>query len=103
MMRFLVRLVGLFALAGAVVALVVDGAKSLAASTLVLTPLGEAWLKASPRSLAALEAGLAAHLGRGATDIVTGAVLALPVSLVSGALGALLLLAARPARYRVAA
>ncbi len=103
MMRFLVRLTGLFALAGAVIALVVDGAKSLAASALVLTSLGEAWGAASPGSLAAARSGLAAHLGRVAADAVAGAIMALPVSLFFGALGALLVLAARPVRYRVAA
>ena len=101
MMRFLVRLTGLFALAGAVIALVVDGAKSVAASALVLTSLGEAWIAASPGSLAALETNLATHLGQVAADALVGAIMALPVSLFFGALGALLVLAARPAHYRV--
>lgn len=103
MFRFLFRLAGLFSLAGAVVGLVVDGTKSVAASALVLTPLGEAWHAASPASLAAAETGIAAHLGRFAWDPLAMAVLALPAWLVFGALGALLLFAARPARFRVAA
>ncbi len=103
MVRFLVRLAGLCALAGAVIALVVDGTKSVAASALILTPLGQAWFVASPDSLARLETAVTTHLGRFAWDGIAGAVLALPVWLVFGALGALLILAARPPRFRALA
>ncbi|MBZ9939440.1 hypothetical protein LB518_24355 [Mesorhizobium sp. BR1-1-16] len=103
MFRLVVRLAGLFALAGAVIGLVVDGTKSIAASALVLTPLGEAWLAVSPASLGRAEAVVEAHLGRFAWDPLATALLALPVWLVFGVLGALLLLAVRPARFRVSA
>ncbi len=43
MLRFLSRFLGIWLVAGALVAGVVDGAKSIAASALVLTPLGESW------------------------------------------------------------
>ena len=43
MLRFLSRFLGIWLVAGALVAGVVDGAKSIAASRLVLTPLGESW------------------------------------------------------------
>src|SRR3712207_1775174 len=57
MLRFLARFTGIWLIAAALVAGVVDGAKSIAASALVLTSLGESW------------AGLAS-LGRG--DAETG-------------------------------
>ena len=40
---FLARFVGLWLIAGALVALVIDGTKTIAASTLTVTPLGWAW------------------------------------------------------------
>lgn len=43
-MRFLLRLVGYLLLAGGFVSLVIDGARSIANSALLLTPLGETLL-----------------------------------------------------------
>src|SRR6185295_16341321 len=43
MLRFCSRFLGFWLLAAAVVAIVVDGAKSIAASSLVSTSLGETW------------------------------------------------------------
>ena len=43
MLRFLSRFLGIWLLAAALVMAVVDGAKSIAASHLVLTPLSETW------------------------------------------------------------
>ena len=43
MIRFLFRFIGLWLLAGAFVALVIDGTRSVAASRIVLTTVGEAW------------------------------------------------------------
>jgi hypothetical protein len=43
MLRFLARLLGFWLVAAALVAAVVDGAKSIAASGLVLTPVAETW------------------------------------------------------------
>ncbi len=99
MVRFLVRLAGLFALAGAVIAIIIDGTRSIAASALVTTPLAEAWRSADAGSLAAAEAALGGSMLT--SPFLT--VLALPAWLVFGALGALLILAARPARLRAVA
>ena len=49
MLRFLSRLAGYWLLAAALVAAVVDGAKSIAASALVLTPIGETWSMVAAR------------------------------------------------------
>ncbi|MGH6924113.1 MAG: hypothetical protein ACRED5_10275 [Propylenella sp.] len=43
MLRFVARFVGFWLVAAALVAAVVDGAKSIAASSLVMTPLIETW------------------------------------------------------------
>jgi hypothetical protein len=52
MLRFASRFLGFWLVAAAVVAGVVDGAKSIAASSLVMTSVGETWA-----TLAALGAG----------------------------------------------
>ena len=43
MLRFTSRFLGYWLMAAALIAAVVDGAKSIAASQLVVTPLGETW------------------------------------------------------------
>ncbi len=59
MLRFLVRALGLIALAGAFVAAVMDGARSIANSTLSLSPLGAALAALAPAKFAALPAQVA--------------------------------------------
>jgi hypothetical protein len=54
-MRLIGRLIGLALLAGAFAAAVIDGAKSIAASHLVLTPLGEALYAAFPNKMPLLQ------------------------------------------------
>jgi hypothetical protein len=51
-MRFLLRFLGLIFFAGAFAAAVVDGARSLAASQILLTPAGVALFWAFPRAAA---------------------------------------------------
>ena len=51
MIRFLFRFTGLWLLAGAFVALVIDGTRSIAVSRFVLTPVAEAWFAIHPSSL----------------------------------------------------
>ena len=48
MFRFLFRLMATFALAVAVIMAVLDVTRTIAASRLVLTPLGDSWLGVSP-------------------------------------------------------
>ena len=106
MFRILVRLAGLFAIAGALIALVVDGTKTIAASTLTVTPLGQAWFTFDPQSLAAAQAAIAAHVEVYVGDWVWNPLieflLTLPVWLVFGGLGALLVLAGKPRPFRAA-
>lgn len=56
MIRFLFRFVGFWLLAGGFVALIVDGTRSIAASALVFTSMGDAWFALSPDSLEQAEA-----------------------------------------------
>ena len=83
MIRLVFRLLATLALAGAVGAAIVDGAKSLAAETLRLTPLGTTLITAAPklftpyfRALAAPDAGLGQRLALWALSTPTAAVLA---------------------------
>ncbi len=56
MLRFLLRTLGLWLLAGALVAVVVDGARSIAAGAPVMTSFVHLWGYALPGSLTAAEA-----------------------------------------------
>jgi hypothetical protein len=58
MLHFILRTIGLWALAGALVAAVIDGMKSIAASHLVLTSTGQFWAIVSPSTLASAQAWL---------------------------------------------
>jgi hypothetical protein len=60
MIRFLFRFIGLWLLAGAFAALVIDGTRSVAASQLTITPVRDAWGVINPASLAAAQKQLAA-------------------------------------------
>ena len=51
MFRFLFRFIGLWLLAGAFVALVIDGTRSITAGRVVIMPVVEAWLALNPASL----------------------------------------------------
>jgi hypothetical protein len=54
-MRFIGRLIGLALLAGAFAAVVIDGARSIAASHLILTPLGATLYWAFPSKMPLLQ------------------------------------------------
>jgi hypothetical protein len=55
-MRLILRVLGTWLLGLAVVLLIIDGTKSLAANALVLTPLGETWSTVNAPSLSAVRA-----------------------------------------------
>jgi hypothetical protein len=63
MIRFLFRFIGYWFLAGALVAAVIDGSKSIAASSLVTTPLGQHFQQLAPSLLQRLEFGIQNNLG----------------------------------------
>lgn len=94
MIGFVSRFIGLWLIAGALVALVVDAAKSIAASALTVTQLGPAWYGASPSSLIAVQAfvegTIEAQVGDWLWDPVIMWLLMLPTWLVLGTVGFLL-------------
>jgi hypothetical protein len=61
-MRFLLRLSSLVALAVAVIAGTIDSIQSVAASAVVMTPMGDAWQDVSPASLVALQSSIAYYV-----------------------------------------
>jgi hypothetical protein len=106
MIGFLARFVGLWLVAGALVALVVDGTKTIAASALTLTPLGTAWFSISPSSLMAsqefVQRKVEAYTGHWLWDPLIQWILMLPAWMVFGALGIWLIYAGRRRRLRPA-
>lgn len=89
MISVIFRLLGQWFLAIGVVAAAVDGTKSIAASKLVLTPLGVHWFQFAPQSLNAAQAGVQRHVSPLLWDPVIQSVLLMPTWLIAGVLGAL--------------
>ena len=95
MIRFVLRFVGFWLLAGAFVALVYDGTRSIAGEQIILTKMTESWNALNPGGLTAFEAGVRRWLSPWAWDSLVGTVLEAPTAVVLAALGALLLLLGR--------
>ncbi|MBS7541018.1 hypothetical protein [Ancylobacter lacus] len=95
MIRFLLRFVGLWVLAGGFVALVVDGTRSIASSDLVMTPLGEAWFAAGPGSLARFQSLVETRLSPVVWEYAAVPLLMAPLAAVLGVAGLLLILLGR--------
>ncbi len=100
-MRLLLRIIGTLLIACAVILLIIDGTKSLAASGLVFTPLSDTWGRISPQSLAGLRAFLDDRLLGPVLEVVVSAVLGLPGWAVIGVPGILLAWAGRSRRTRL--
>ena len=92
MIAFLARFVGLWLIAGALVALVVDGTKTIAASSLTMTPLGLAWYSIGPASLMQtqefVQRQVEAYIGHWLWDPMIQWILMAPTWAVLGILGA---------------
>ncbi|MDK9695749.1 MAG: hypothetical protein OEL76_05105 [Siculibacillus sp.] len=95
MFRFISRMLGLWVIAGGFVAAVVDGMRSIAASTPVITSAAAAWSELAPSSLGALRGAMEGRVGAEAWSTVTATVLALPAWALLGAIGFALLAAGR--------
>jgi hypothetical protein len=99
MLRFLARFTGFWLLAAALVAVVIDGAKSIAASDLVATPLGIAWSQLAPSSFDQLRLAIEEQFGQAwLWDLLSGWILSAPVWLIFGLLGLILMLLGRRRR-----
>ena len=106
MIGFFSRFVGLWLIAGALVALVVDATKSIAASTLTVTPLGLAWATFNRASLMAVQQfvqrTVEAYVGHWLWDPVIQWLLLLPTWAILGAAGFLLTYLGRRRKRRAA-
>lgn len=100
-MRLLLRLVGTWLLGIALILLIIDGTRSLAASALVMTSLGETWTAIHPESLAEVRAFFATRFFGPLLDSAVTATLALPGWLVLGVPGAFIAWLGRTRRSRV--
>ncbi|WP_029005621.1 hypothetical protein [Azorhizobium doebereinerae] len=90
MIRFLFRFSGFWLMAGAFVALVVDGTRSIAATDIVFTSAARAWVSLSPASLEMAQARISA-LSPFAWNAVAQPLLNLPLFFLLGLFGALCL------------
>jgi hypothetical protein len=99
MFRFLFRFIGLWLLAGAFVALVIDGTRSITAGRIVLMPLAEAWVALHPSSIEWLRTTFDRDLPAWLWDNVMVCALFAPMWAVLGILGIILvLIGRRPAK-----
>jgi hypothetical protein len=97
MIRFLFRFIGLWLLAGAFAALVIDGTRSVAASALTITPVRDAWAVLNPASLAAAQKQFATAPWDQALSLLLGA----PLWILLAAIGLILLALGRRRRTEV--
>ena len=99
MIGFLARFIGLWMVAGALVALVIDGTKTIAASALTMTPMGLAWYSISPSSLMStqefVQRTIEAYIGHWLWDPIIQWVLMAPAWAVLGIIGGWLLYVGR--------
>ena len=102
MIGFVSRFVGLWFVAGALVGLVIDAAKTIAASTVTVTPLGAALISLAPSALTATQAFVEQKIGHWLWDTVIQWLLLLPAWAVLGVLGFLLTYLGRRRRARMA-
>jgi len=104
MIAFLSRFVGLWLIAGALVALVVDATKTVAASALIVTPLGLAWTNLGEASKMSVQEfvqqKIEAFTGHWIWDPLIQWILILPTWAVLGAAGFLLTYLGRQRRRK---
>jgi hypothetical protein len=86
MFRFLFRLLATFALAVAVIMAVLDVTRTIAASRLVLTPLGDSWRSVSPATLERVQSFILENAHPLAWNPVAVFILGLPGFVVFGVL-----------------
>jgi hypothetical protein len=100
LIRFALRTLSVITLAVATILAVLDATRTIAASKLVLTPLGQSWTDMAPASLAAAKSSVMAHAPSLWDTVVVG-ILALPGFLVFLVLALILqALGSKPKRFR---
>lgn len=100
-MRLLLRVLGTLLIALAVILLIIDGTKSLAANAIVFTPLSDTWTTVNAESLAAVRGFLETRFFGPLLETVVNALLSFPGWAVIGVPGILLAWAGRSRRERV--
>ncbi|MEO7223789.1 MAG: hypothetical protein ABIY37_15070 [Devosia sp.] len=100
-MRLVLRVIGTLLIAFAVILIIIDGTRSLAANGLVFTPLAATWEAMHAESLAAVRDFLGTRLFGPVLDPVVSAGLSFPGWAVLGIPGLLLAWAGRSRRERV--
>ena len=100
-MRLVLRVVGTLLIAFAVILIIIDGTRSLAANGLVFTPLEVTWESMHAQSLAAVREFLGTRLFGPVLEPVVSAILSFPGWAVIGVPGLLLAWAGRSRRERV--
>ena len=90
MFRFLFRVMATFSLAIAVIMAVLDVTRTIAASRLVLTPLGDSWSSVSPATLERTQTFIVEHAHPLIWNPVVVFILGLPGFVVFGVLAFLL-------------
>lgn len=89
-MRFLLRLIGFWLIAGAVVAVVHDGARSIAEGGIEITSLGVFWFAVNPEGLNLTQAVIQRYVHPVLWDPLFVTILSAPLALVLFLLGVLL-------------
>ena len=97
-MRFILRFLGLWLLAGAFVALIVDGTTSIAGNSIRFMPLGETWFAIHQNSLLLLQPAIERHVAVWLWDPIVVKILNAPGALVLAVIGTLLILLGRKKR-----
>jgi hypothetical protein len=100
-MRLVLRVVGTLLIAFAVILIIIDGTRSLAANALVLTPLEVTWENMHAQSLVAVREFLGTRLFGPVLQPTVSAILGFPGWAVIGVPGLLLAWAGRSRRERV--
>jgi hypothetical protein len=95
MIRFILRSLGLWILAGGFVFFVYDGTKSIAGDQIYITKLGDVWNAVNSSSLQLLQPAIERHVAQWLWDPVLLSVLTAPTWLVFAVLGAILTLLGR--------
>jgi hypothetical protein len=100
-MRLVLRVVGTLLIAFAVILIIIDGTRSLAANSLVFTPLEVTWQNMHSESLVLTREFLGTRLFGAVLQPLVAAILNLPGWAVIGVPGLLLAWAGRSRRERV--
>lgn len=91
MIRFVIRTIGLWLLAGGFVAAVIDGMKSIAGSALRMTSALETWTELAAASVATARAFIEGHAGPGVWNALEATLHHVPTWALLGGFGVALI------------